>query len=68
MAQEFDLHAAEYYNSDSGTRRLLPPNDKTRTEYDHWVVKPIDNIILGKGCQDSAFRAQTRSRSTDQCT
>lgn len=48
MAQEFDLHTIEYYNSDPDTRQLLPPKDKTRTELDHWVVKLINKDIPEK--------------------
>ncbi|KAF3482875.1 uncharacterized protein GIQ15_02199 [Arthroderma uncinatum] len=48
MAQEFDLHAIDYYNSDPDTRQLLPPKDETRTELDHWVVKLIDKDIPEK--------------------
>ncbi|KDB20961.1 hypothetical protein H109_07087 [Trichophyton interdigitale MR816] len=48
MAQEFDLHTIEYYNSDPDTRQLLPPKDETRTELDHWVVKLINKDIPEK--------------------
>ena len=51
MAQEFDLHAIDYYNSDPGTRQLLPPKNETRTEYDHWVVKLIDKNIPEKNIE-----------------
>ncbi|KAL2382581.1 hypothetical protein RJZ90_003198 [Blastomyces dermatitidis] len=48
MAQEFSLHAIEYYNSNPVTRQLLPPKDETRTEHDHWVVKLFDKNIPEK--------------------
>ncbi|PGH02094.1 hypothetical protein AJ79_07731 [Helicocarpus griseus UAMH5409] len=48
MAQEFDLHSIEYYNSDPNTQKLLPLKKETRTELDHWVIKLFDKNIPEK--------------------